>query len=62
MNTELLKKLFETSTGLSFPSRSTHYEYRSLSASNLHNFAKAIIEECGNFTDKELMKKHFDIM
>ena len=61
MNTELLNKLFESSTGMSFPTRSIHYEYRSLSVSNLQDFAKAVVKECENFTNKELMKKHFDI-
>jgi hypothetical protein len=65
MNHELLTKLFESSTGMTFPTRSVHYEYRSLSASNLHAFAKAVVKECENFTDEHtavFMNKHFDIL
>ena len=43
MNTELLQKLWEESTGTSYPNVG---KYRYVADYNIESFAKAVIEEC----------------
>lgn len=44
MNTSLLKKLWEESTGMSYPESKGQYRYAA--SYNIEDFAKSIIEEC----------------
>lgn len=61
MNKEVIVRLFEESTGKTYPECKS---YRGLGTFDIDEFAKTIVKECEKFTNKTtalFMRKHFGL-